>query len=132
MLSANLAQRKGSFICFTWDYGFGSFWGQSHNLSVSPSVRMVLARRIAGEIILSGKPGATMRKWRELFAVSQMRLSETSLWAINRKIVLAQATDPKLREKSRGGAVVTSLLTYGIERRVSKQPKAWQGGHCAP
>jgi len=37
---------------------------------------MVLARRIAGEIILSNKPGATMRRWRELFAVSQMRLSE--------------------------------------------------------
>lgn len=45
-------------------------------MSVSPSTTEVLARRIAGEIILSGKPGATMRKWRELFAVSQMRLSE--------------------------------------------------------
>ena len=46
-------------------------------MSVSPSLREILARRIAGEIILSGKPGATMRKWRELFAVSQMNLSET-------------------------------------------------------
>lgn len=45
-------------------------------MSVSPSSREVLARRIAGEIILSAKPGATMRKWRELFAVSQMSLSE--------------------------------------------------------
>ena len=45
-------------------------------MSTSPSVREVLARRIAGEIILSSKPGATMRKWRELFAISQMRLSE--------------------------------------------------------
>ncbi len=45
-------------------------------MSVSPSIREVLARRIAGEIILSGKPGATMRKWRELFAVSQIGLSE--------------------------------------------------------
>jgi len=45
-------------------------------MSVSPSVREVLARRIAGEIILSSKPGATMRKWRELFTVSQMSLSE--------------------------------------------------------
>src|SRR4030043_298732 len=45
-------------------------------MSVSPSIREVLARRIAGEIILSGKPGATMRKWRELFAVSQINLSE--------------------------------------------------------
>jgi putative transcriptional regulator len=45
-------------------------------VSVSPSIRQVLARRIAGEIILSGKPGATMRKWRELFVVSQISLSE--------------------------------------------------------
>jgi putative transcriptional regulator len=45
-------------------------------MSVSPSTREILARRIAGEIILSGKPGATMRKWRELFAVSQLSLSE--------------------------------------------------------
>ena len=45
-------------------------------MSISPSVREVLARRIAGEIILSSKPSATMRKWRELFAVSQTRLSE--------------------------------------------------------
>ncbi len=45
-------------------------------MPVSPSLRDVLARRIAGEIILSSKPGATMRKWRELFAISQMRLSD--------------------------------------------------------
>jgi putative transcriptional regulator len=45
-------------------------------MSVSPSLREVLGRRIAGEIILSSKPGATMRKWRELFAVSQISLSE--------------------------------------------------------
>ena len=46
-------------------------------MSVSPSLREILARRIAGEIILSGTPGATMRKWRELFAVSQITLSDT-------------------------------------------------------
>ncbi|MCL2172583.1 MAG: transcriptional regulator [Nitrososphaerota archaeon] len=45
-------------------------------MSVSPSTREILARRIAGEIILSGKPGVTMRKWRELFAVSQLGLSD--------------------------------------------------------
>ena len=46
-------------------------------MSVSPSLREVVARRIAGEIILSNKPGATMRKWRELFALSQLTLSES-------------------------------------------------------
>jgi putative transcriptional regulator len=45
-------------------------------MAVSPSVREILARRIAGEIILSSKPGGTMRKWRELFAASQMRLAD--------------------------------------------------------
>src|SRR5512136_3362340 len=46
-------------------------------MAASPSLRdLVLARRIAGEIILSSKPGATMRKWRELFAISQMSLSD--------------------------------------------------------
>ncbi|MCW4018137.1 MAG: Coenzyme F420 hydrogenase/dehydrogenase, beta subunit C-terminal domain [Candidatus Bathyarchaeota archaeon] len=35
-----------------------------------------------------------------------------------RKIVLAQATDPKLRELSHGGGVVTSLLTYGVEKKL--------------
>jgi coenzyme F420 hydrogenase subunit beta len=34
-----------------------------------------------------------------------------------RKIVLAQATDPKIRSLSRGGGVVTSLLTYGVETK---------------
>lgn len=34
-----------------------------------------------------------------------------------RKIVLAQAVDQKLREQSHGGAVVTSLLKYGIETK---------------
>jgi coenzyme F420 hydrogenase subunit beta len=34
-----------------------------------------------------------------------------------RKIVLAQATDPKIRALSRGGGVVTSLLTYGVESK---------------
>jgi putative transcriptional regulator len=46
-------------------------------MAASPSLRdSVLARRIAGEIILSSRPGAAMRKWRELFAVSQIRLSD--------------------------------------------------------
>ena len=50
---------------------------ENYFMSVSPGLREVLARRIAGEIILSSKPGSTMRKWRELFAVSQISLSET-------------------------------------------------------
>ncbi|MCX8153238.1 MAG: Coenzyme F420 hydrogenase/dehydrogenase, beta subunit C-terminal domain [Candidatus Bathyarchaeota archaeon] len=35
-----------------------------------------------------------------------------------RKMVLAQAVDPKLRQQSHGGAVVTALLNYGIETKI--------------
>ena len=35
-----------------------------------------------------------------------------------RKVLLAQAVDPKLREQSHGGAVVTALLKYGIEKKI--------------
>ncbi|MFA4645790.1 helix-turn-helix domain-containing protein [Pyrococcus kukulkanii] len=35
-----------------------------------------LARRIAGEIVLSPDPGKTMRKWREIFGISQTELAE--------------------------------------------------------
>jgi len=35
-----------------------------------------LAKRIAGEITLSSDPGRTMRKWREIFGISQTELAE--------------------------------------------------------
>ena len=35
-----------------------------------------------------------------------------------RRIVLAQANDPKIREDSSDGAVVTSLLNYGINNKI--------------
>lgn len=41
-------------------------------MSLNDSVRDMLARRIAGEIVLSTSPGATMRKWRNLLEVSQV------------------------------------------------------------
>ncbi|MFB6176569.1 MAG: helix-turn-helix domain-containing protein, partial [Halobaculum sp.] len=40
------------------------------------SARARLARRIAGEITLSTDPGATLRKWRTDFGVSQTELAE--------------------------------------------------------
>ncbi len=36
-----------------------------------------LEKRIAGDVVLSQNPGATMRKWRELFTISQIRLAST-------------------------------------------------------
>jgi putative transcriptional regulator len=35
-----------------------------------------LAKRIAGEITLSADPGKTMRKWREIFGISQTELAD--------------------------------------------------------
>ena len=40
------------------------------------SVREMLAKRIAGEIVLSTSPGLTMRKWRTILQVSQVDLAE--------------------------------------------------------
>ncbi len=36
---------------------------------------MDLEEKIAGEIVLSSKPGATMRKWREIFRISQQEMA---------------------------------------------------------
>jgi coenzyme F420 hydrogenase subunit beta len=44
-----------------------------------------------------------------------------------RKIVLAQAVDPKIRKLSRGGGVVTSLLKFGIENKVFDSAVVSQG-----
>ncbi len=37
---------------------------------------MDLREKIAGEIVLSPRPGATMRKWREMFGISQQDLAK--------------------------------------------------------
>ena len=36
-----------------------------------------LKEKIAGEIALSESPGSTMKKWRELFGVSQVELAKS-------------------------------------------------------
>ncbi len=43
---------------------------------MSEQAREELARRIAGEVTLSDDPGATLRKWRTDFGVSQTELAE--------------------------------------------------------
>jgi putative transcriptional regulator len=44
-------------------------------MSASSSIREVLAKRIAGEIVFSPNPGVTMRKWRDLFNVTQIEVA---------------------------------------------------------
>jgi len=45
-------------------------------MGVDGSVREVLAKRIAGEIVLSPSPGLAMRKWRTLLQASQAEVAE--------------------------------------------------------
>ncbi len=45
-------------------------------MPISQSVKDNLARRIAGEIILSNNPGSTMRKWREAFDITQIHIAD--------------------------------------------------------
>jgi len=42
----------------------------------APTAKEVVAGKIAGEIILSNEPGVTMRKWRGLFDISQIKVAE--------------------------------------------------------
>lgn len=39
-------------------------------------IKEALARRIAGEIVLSNNPGRTLRKWREIFSTTQIALAK--------------------------------------------------------
>ncbi|MHA2119034.1 MAG: transcriptional regulator [Candidatus Thorarchaeota archaeon] len=45
-------------------------------MSVQSSARERLARRIAGEIAMSGNPGAIMKVWRERFRLPQIHLAD--------------------------------------------------------
>ena len=44
-------------------------------MSLNDPIREALARRIAGEIVLSSIPGVTMRKWRNLLQVTQVEVA---------------------------------------------------------
>ena len=41
----------------------------------TPNVKENVTLKVAGEIILSNEPGVTMKKWREIFGVSQIKLA---------------------------------------------------------
>ncbi|MCJ7759876.1 helix-turn-helix domain-containing protein, partial [Candidatus Bathyarchaeota archaeon] len=45
-------------------------------MATPSSMKENLARRIAGEIILSNEPGTTLRKWREIFNITQTRIAK--------------------------------------------------------
>ncbi len=45
-------------------------------MSVTQETIDIVARRIAGDIILSSEPNRTLKKWREIFNITQTRLAE--------------------------------------------------------
>lgn len=48
---------------------------------VSDFILQIIGRRIAGDIVWSGDPGASMRKWREIFRVSQLDVARAMMIA---------------------------------------------------
>jgi putative transcriptional regulator len=89
-----------------------------------------LKDRIAGEITLSDTPGSVMKKWRELFGVSQTELakyikisnSTISDYESNRRLspgvgVIKRFVDAIfIIDESRGGAVVQSLAKISQQK----------------
>jgi coenzyme F420 hydrogenase subunit beta len=63
---------------------------------------------------------------RSLSAVADAPIKNEALGCYH-KMVLAQAVDPKIRELSHGGGVVTSLLKFGIETKIFDSAIVSQG-----
>ena len=71
---------------------------------------MELEEKIAGEIVLSQKPGATIRKWREIFNISQQELAKYL------KITSSVISDYESgRRKSPGVGMVKKIVNAIIE-----------------
>jgi len=89
-----------------------------------------LKNEIAGEITLSVTPGSTMKKWREIFAITQVELSEAL------QISPSTISDYEgNRRKSPGSGVikrfVNSLFQIDVERGSPMLAKLQQGAEKA-
>ncbi len=78
-------------------------------------IRDTLAKRIAGEIVLGGQPGSTMRKWRGLMNISQINVAQ--VLDLSPSVISDYETG---RRKNPGAGFirryVDSLLTIDEER----------------
>lgn len=91
---------------------------------------MEIAEKIAGEVVLSSKPGATMRKWREIFKISQQELAR--YLGINSSVISDYESGRRKSpgvgmvkrfvqslidiDETRGGDIIKKFLpTYGEE-----------------
>ena len=70
--------------------------------------RAELAERIAGEVALSDDPGATLRKWREEFDVTQTRLAEEL--AVSASVI----SDYESGRRENPGVQVVSRVVEGL------------------
>jgi len=77
---------------------------------VNDPARETLAKRIAGDIVLSPTPGATMRKWRNLFQVSQVEAAEGL--GLSPSVVSDYETG---RRRSPGSAFIRRFVTAIME-----------------
>jgi len=55
---------------------FLSFFRQYINMNTQELAREMLAKRIAGEIVLSNEAGRTIQKWRNIFKIPQRKLAD--------------------------------------------------------
>ena len=82
--------------------------------------RRTLAEQIAGEITLSGDPGATLRKWRTDFDVSQTTLADhldvSSSVIDNLREWTARESGYRRRSSHRHGTALTSTKHRGGDR----------------
>jgi putative transcriptional regulator len=95
-----------------------------------------LREKIAGEITLSASPGSTMKKWRELFGVTQIELakrikistSTISDYESNRRLspgvgVIKRFVDTLFKiDEGHGGTVVGQLAQLSPQKEEEKEP----------
>jgi putative transcriptional regulator len=95
-----------------------------------------LKEKIAGEITLSESPGSTMKKWRELFGISQIELakrikiaaSTISDYESNRRLspgvgVIKRFVDTLFDiDESRGGGMIRGLENLPTDRAKTESP----------
>ncbi len=94
-----------------------------------------LREKIAGEITLSSSPGSTMKKWREIFGVTQMELakrikistSTISDYESNRRLspgvgVIKRFVDTLFKIDSEQGGTVVGQLAQMSPQKEEKEP----------
>ncbi|NOZ59876.1 MAG: helix-turn-helix domain-containing protein [Euryarchaeota archaeon] len=87
-------------------------------------VREELSVKIAGEVVLSSKPAATLKKWREVFGITQKELA--SVLGVSTSVISDYESG---RRRSPGVAVVRRIVEALIsidEQRGSKVLRAYE------